>query len=85
MQLMMLEDTIITADSYSDKRVKVLKNLNFRNIDGKKEIILTSGSETVKAELTYSELTIIVPKGETITLKKNYSYVYKSSVINTLQ
>ena len=82
---MVLEDITITADSYSDKRIKVLKNLNFRNIEGKKEIILISGSETVKAELTYSELTIIVPKGETITLKKNNSYVYKGSVINTLQ
>ena len=84
-QFMVLEDITITADSYSDKRIKVLKNLNFRNIEGKKEIILISGSETVKAELTYSELTIIVPKGETITLKKNNSYVYKGSVINTLQ
>ena len=84
-QLMVLEDMTITADNYSDKRVKVLKNLNFRNIEGKKEITLTSGSETIKAELTLSELTIIVPRNETITLKKNYSYVYKGSVINTLQ
>ncbi len=83
-QLMVLEDMEITADSYSDKRVEVLKNLNFRNIEGKKEILLTSSSETIKAELTYSELTIIVPRNETITLKKNYSYVYKGSVINTL-
>ena len=71
MQFSLKEDIEVTAGAYTDKKIELFKNLNLLNIDGNVEVILSGTSlEPLKAVLNRSTLTVTIPKGETLTLKK---------------
>ncbi len=84
-ELSLKESVTITATQYNEKRVDLFRNLNFLNIYGNKEIILSGGTtENIKAILNRDTLTIVIPKNESLEIKPNISYKYEESFINNL-
>ena len=85
-RLCLKEDITITADSFSDKKFEIFKNLSFSNINEVLDIeLIGNNNEIVKGMLTRLNLSIIVPKGESLTLKKGTTYKYRKSYINTFK
>ncbi|MDR2879804.1 MAG: hypothetical protein LBV03_07825 [Fusobacteriales bacterium] len=82
------EDMTITASTFSESKFEIFKNLGCSHINEKLNIELIgpgigqgSSNEIVKAELTRSNLSIIVPRGESLTLKKGTTYKYRGSYV----
>ncbi len=82
--LYLKEDVTMTAGDFTDAKIEIFKNIAFSNVSGTIEIELTGNSgEKVRAVLNRSYLSIIVPKSETLVLKKNTVYEYRGSFIKT--